>query len=290
MQTGQSTDRRGGFTLVELLIGSTIGVIVSLGVFAFINTGSMLTARNLSVNLTGTSLRGSLDRVESLIQQSDTLPRLIDTSAATVAGTGPAAGVQFDFFVGGPIVVNPGSLTLTSAVTSFTIRYAQASSRAPTPGDIIRFDGAATTLRPRISAVTSNTLVSAGMRDAVVTLTSSLGTPFTATTALRGKLVRDVALIVMSAGGSRELRYYTDMAGTTSLSDATKYVVLTDQIAMQAADATPFSKRTIAAREFVALSLRLRASNFDRRLNGQQADQFNTFAQVDSVIRPKTNP
>lgn len=290
MKTRSSQHLQSGFTLVEMLIGSTIGVIVSLGVFAFIDTGSMLTARNLAVNLTSNSMRGTLDRIENLIQQADTLPQLIDTSGSTVAGTGPAAGVRFDLFAGGPVVVNPGTQTLASTVTSFTIRYAQASSRAPMAGDILRLDGTADSLRPRINSVTSNTALSAGMREATVTLTAALGTAVSATTALRANIVRQVALVVMPGGAGRQLRYFTDMAGTTNMNDATKYAVLTDQIAMQSADATPFSNVTIVDRQFVSLSLRLRASNFDRRLIGKQADEFNTFAQVNSLIRPKVNP
>lgn len=290
MKTRRYQNRRAGFTLVELLIGSTIGVIVSLGVFAFINTGSLLTARNLAVNLTANSMRGSLDRVEQLIQQADTMPDLIDTSAAAVSGTGPAAGVRFDLFIGSPVVVNPGTLNLGSTTSSLTIRYAQASSRAPSVGDIIRFDGAAATLRPRISAITSNTVVSAGMRDATVTLSSALGTAVNSTTGLRARIVRDVALVVMPSGGVRQLRYYTDMGSTSDMTDATKYTVITDQIAMETADATPFSLATISTREFVRLSLRLRSKDFDRGLLGKQADQFNTFVQVNFDVRPKTNP
>lgn len=282
--------RQHGFTLVELLIGATIGALVSLGVFAFIDTGSMLTARNLSVNLTSNSMRGALDRVETLIQQADTQPRLIDTAGANVAGTGPAAGVRFDLFVGGPVVVNPGTLTLASSATGFTIRYAQAASRAPADGDIVRFDGTSATLRPRISGPPTDNPAGVGMRDAAANLAGTLGTAVSSTTGLRARIVRDVALVVMPSGAGRELRYYTDMATTTNMNDATKYRVVTDQIAMQAADATPFSTSTIEGREFVSLSLRLRASNFDRRLVGKQADEFNTFAQVNSVIRPKINP
>ena len=286
----RGTSQRGGFTLVELLIGSTIGILVSVGVFAFIDTGSMLTARNLSVNLTSNSMRTALDRLENTIQQAATNPRLMDTAGAAVTGNGPAAGVRFDRFVGGPVVVNPGSTTLASSATSFTIRYAQASSPAPSAGDIIRLDGTALTLRPRIASVTSNTAVSAGMRDAAVTLTAALGTTVTSTTGLRAGLVRDVAFAVMPAGGGRELRQFHDMAGTTNLNDASRFSVVTDQIAMEAGDATPFSRTTIAAREFVSLSLRLRANNFDRRLLGRQADQFNTFARVDVFMCPKSNP
>jgi prepilin-type N-terminal cleavage/methylation domain-containing protein len=290
MKTRPSRIHQAGFTLVELLIGSTVGALVGLGVFAFIDTGSMLTARNLSVNLTSNSMRGSLDRLESLIQQADTQPRLINTTGASVATPGPAAGIRFDYFVGGPVVANPGTLTLASSASTFTLRYALASSRHPQAGDIVRFDGTATTLRPRISSVATPTLVSAGMYDIAVTLTGTLGTAVTSTTGLRAKVVRDIAVIVMASGNIRELRYYPDMVAATDLNDASMYRVLTDQIAMQSADATPFSTITISSREFINLSLRLRASNFDRRLVGRQADEFNTFAQVNSFIRPKTNP
>jgi hypothetical protein len=289
MKTSLFHRSQAGITLVELLIGTTVGALVSLGIFTFINTGSLLAARNLSVNLTSNSMRGSLDRMESLIQQADTQPRLINTTGTSVTSPGPAAGIRFDFFVGGPVVVNPGTLTLANSATGFTIRYAQASSRKPEPGDIVRFDGT-TTLRPRIATVGTPTMVSAGLYDVSITLTATLGTSVTSTTGLRAKLIRDIALIVMPSGNIRELRYYTDMVAATNLNDPAQYKVLTDQIAMQAADATPFSFRTIAAREFVNVSLRLRASNFDRRLVGKQADEFNTFSQVVSFIRPKVNP
>lgn len=282
--------RHAGFTLVELLVGTVVGAFVALGVFAFINTGSLLTARNLSVNLTSNSMRGALDRVEHLIQQSNSDPVLMNASGAAVAGNGPAAGVRFDLFQGGPVVINPGTTTLASTVTSFTIRYAQASSRAPSAGDVVLIDGF-DTLRPRIANVTSTSTPSVGMRDAAVTLTSSLGTTVSASTALRAKLVRNVALCVVQTGGNRQLRYYTDMASTTNMNDATKYKVITDQIATETAlDGTPFSLTTIASEPFVSLSLRVRANTFDRRLLGRQADQFNTFAQVNSFIRPKINP
>ena len=283
---------QAGFTLVEMLVGCTVGAIISLGVFAFINTGSMLTARNLSVNLSSNSMRSSLDRVEQLIQQADTMPTLVDTAGAGTASTA-AAGVRFDRYVGGPLIINPGALTLPSTTTSFTIAYAQAASPAPSVADVVRFDGTVATLRPRIAGpVTVTDLVPAqpGMKQAAVTLSSSLGATVTVASSLRARLVREVAVIVMPAGGGRQLRYYPDIAGTTNLNDATKYTVLTEQIGMQSGDATPFSLQTFQTRSFVKMSLRVRASDFDNRLLGRQADQFNTFAQVDSFIRPKINP
>lgn len=291
MKTLPLPHRRAGFTLVELLVGTVIGSLVALGVFAFINTGSLLTARNLSVNLTSNSMRGTLDRLEHLLQQSNSNPALMNAAGAAVAGTGPAAGVRFDLFQGGPVVLNPGTTSLANSVSSFTIRYAQASSRAPSAGDIVLIDGTASTLRPRIASVTSTSTPSVGMRDAVVSLTSALGTTVSTTTALRARIVRDVGLAVVTAGANRQLRYYTDMASTTNMNDATKFIVITDQVATETtADSTPFSLSTISGRTFVAVSLRVRANTFDRRLLGKQADQFNTFAQVNSFIRPKINP
>lgn len=293
MKTRTLARCQAGFTLIELLVGTVIGSIVSLGVVAFIDTGSMLAARNVSVNLTSNSIRGALDRTEHLIQQSNSDPVLMDTAGLPVAGNGPAAGVRFDLFKGGPVVVNPGTTTVASTVTTLTIRYAQATSLAPTAGDIIIIEGTETTLRPRIASTPAIAFStpSVGMRDAVVPLTATLGTAVTATTALRARIVRDGALVVMPEGGNRQLRYYPDMAGTTSMSDASRFHVITDQIATAtAADSTPFTLSTISGRRFVGLSLRVRANTFDRRLLGKQADEFNTFAQVKSFIRPKINP
>jgi prepilin-type N-terminal cleavage/methylation domain-containing protein len=282
--------RREGFTIVELLVGSAVGAVVALGVFAFINTGSLLAARNLSVNHTSNGMRGALDRVEHLLQQSNSTPVLMNAAGGTVASNLPAAGVRFDLFQGKPVVINPGTTTLASAANGFTIRYAQACSRPPTASDIVAFDSPAT-LRPRIASITSTAAPSVGMRDSVVVLTAALGQSVTGTTALRGTLVRDVALCVVTAGGNRELRYYHDMRSTTNMNDPAKFHLITDQIATEtAADATPFTLRTIDTGTFVNVSLRMRANRFDRRLSGKQADQFNTFAQVISDIRPKINP
>jgi len=107
---------------------------------------------------------------------------------------------------------------------------------------------------------------------------------------LTGKFVRPAALLVMSAGAKRELRYYPLFESTTNLSDPTKYMMLTDQVGMQASDATPFSLVANQGRTFVNLSLRVRASNYDRRMTGHQVDEFNTFARVDSVLSRKLSP
>ena len=86
---------QSAFTLIELMIGGAVTSAIGLAVFAFLNAGMLLTAKNLSLNLTSNQMRGTLDRVEQILQQGDTDPVLIDTAGATVT-SGPAAGVKLD--------------------------------------------------------------------------------------------------------------------------------------------------------------------------------------------------
>ena len=71
---------QAGFALVETLMGAAAAVVVGIGVFAILNAGSMLSARNLALNTTNNAMRGALDRAEQVIQQADSMPVLIDTS------------------------------------------------------------------------------------------------------------------------------------------------------------------------------------------------------------------
>ncbi len=41
---------------------------------------------------------------------------------------------------------------------------------------------------------------------------------------------------------------------------------------------------------FIDFALRVRASDYDKRLATKQVDEFNTFSRVESFLRPKVNP
>ncbi len=281
-----------GFSLVETLMGAAAAMIIGVGVFSILNTGMMLSARNLAMNSTNNSLRDALDRAENLLQQADSMPTLITTSGASTSGS--AAGIRFDRFVGAPYVITITAAGLPSGTTSLNLERstdALASPPVPVIGDIICIDGEAATLRPRVSAVNEGT-PNALLRQTIATsLAASLGSTVSgSSTTLTAKLVRQVALIVMPNGSKRELRYYPSYDLTTSLNDATKYTVLTDQVGLQSDDATPFSLITNQTKSFVNMSFRVRANRFDQRLLGKQSDQFNTFSRIDVQIRPKVNP
>ncbi|MGB8167005.1 MAG: prepilin-type N-terminal cleavage/methylation domain-containing protein [Chthoniobacteraceae bacterium] len=289
-----SHTKTAGFTLVEIMVAGAISGAVGIAVFGFLNAGMFLTAKNLSLNLTSNQMRTSLDRVEQVLQQGDSNPVLIDTTGATVTGAA-AAGVKLDRFVGGPWVVTTTGGTVAANVTSLTLTRstnAIASPPVPAAGDIIRIDSTAATLRPRVNAgPTANTVDNTAQRNTVtMPLTSALGTAVTSSGPLTAKIIRPVAFIVMPSGSKWELRYYPLFDSTTVLNDKNYYTVITDQLATQSADVTPFSLVDISGENFVNFSLRVRASNSDNRLRNKQSDEYNTFSRVDSFIRPKVNP
>lgn len=281
--------------MIELMVSGMVSCAVGVAVFAFLNAGMFLTAKNLSLNLTSNQMRTSLDRVEQILQQGDSNPVLIDATGATVNGVA-AAGVKLDRFVGGPWVVTTSGGTIAANSTSLTLTRstnAIASPPVPVTGDIIRIDGTATTLRPRVNGAPTANSTNAGAQRNTVTLplASSLGTAVTTTTGvLTAKVIRQVAFIVMPNGSRRELRYYPSIETTSNLNDATKYTVITDQLATQSADVTPFTLATVSGETFVNFSLRVRAANNDNRLRNKQSDEYNTFSRVDSFMRPKANP
>lgn len=281
--------------MVELLVSGVVASAVGVAVFAFLNAGMYLTAKNLSLNLTSNQMRTSLDRVENVLQQGDTNPVLIDTNGATVTGAA-AAGVKLDRFVGGPWVVTTTGGTVAANSTSLTLTrstHALALPPVPVAGDIIRIDGTASTLRPRINGIpTANTTDNTLLRNTLtLPIAGTLGTAVTTTTGvLTAKVVRPVAFIVMPNGSKRELRFYPLLEASTNLNTLANYIVISDQLATQSADATPFTIEAIAGENFVKFSLRVRASDQDNRLRNKQADEYNTFSRVESFIRPKVNP
>lgn len=285
---------RRAFTLVEVMVGAAISSVLAVAIFALMNAGMILSAKNLSLNLTSNSMRSALDRVEQVVQLADTMPELITTTGATVS-SGSAAGIKFDRGVGLPYVVSLTSGSVPSTATSLTLTrstHAVASPPPPTPGDIIRIATTATSLRPRVASVVAGTVDAQSRQPFTVNLTAALGTTVTPITAtvVSARLVRNVAFIVMPGNGKPELRYYNAFDTTTNLNDPTKYSLITDQIGSAAADSTPFSIVQYDGKSYVSFSLRVRASNADQGMRGQQIGDFNTYTRTEALIRPKTLP
>lgn len=92
---------RGGFTLVELSIGALILTIVGGIGYSILTSSTTLLAKNVSLNSSNTTLRTVLDRIYLEISQANGMPKLI-TPGGVSSAIGPAAGVVFDRYLGGP--------------------------------------------------------------------------------------------------------------------------------------------------------------------------------------------
>src|SRR4051812_16649562 len=96
----------GAFTLVELMIGVVVLMLLGGIAYSILINATTLMAKNISLNASSTTLRAALDRVYSEVNQANGLPTLVNADSSAAASTsGPAAGIIFDRYVGGPYVV-----------------------------------------------------------------------------------------------------------------------------------------------------------------------------------------
>jgi type II secretory pathway pseudopilin PulG len=261
--------RATGFTLVEISVALLLFMVVGLIVYSVLMSSTTLLAKNLSLNQSNTSVRGTLDRIFSEINQANGLPTLINADGTAADGVGPAAGIIFDRYVGGPFVVgNPGT-GLPATATAFNLYYSTDSSAnppLPVRNDVVLMDGVTRALVSSCSApsgysspVPSPTPVVGKM--VTVTLQGSLGSyktpPIASGTAISwvtpiqqaAYVVHRKAFVVvppasvLSVNGiypPAELRMYPDAEAVTDYNDATKYIVLTRAIGTGPRGNSPF--------------------------------------------------
>jgi prepilin-type N-terminal cleavage/methylation domain-containing protein len=116
------TKKIRGFTLIEILIGMAIIGAVSLVLYSMVNSATVLFATNFSINDTHLNQRRSLDRLGVMLEPAGTPAALIDSTGATVAGNGPAAGVR-SYLIASPTAyqvtanVDAAGLTMSVRVT-----------------------------------------------------------------------------------------------------------------------------------------------------------------------------
>lgn len=274
------------------MIGLVILVLVGGLAYSVLIGATTLMAKNVSLNASSTTLRAALDRLYSEVNQANGLPKLInaDSSAAATAA-GPAAGIAFDRYQGGPyIVTNPGTSGLSATATSFAMTSSTdplASPPIPQKNDVVSMDGGNT--RPLVNSSTAST--SGGLQTHTVQLQSAIGTPIPWTTDVQktAYLIHREAFIVVPTGGRAELRFYrnAETLGVGNYNDATTYVVLTRDIGTANGETTPFSIVTQGTTSFLNVAMRIEDRQFNAYLAGRQANEFNTFLRVDTMLRPR---
>lgn len=130
--TGERPNR-GGFTLIEILIATAaLGIIVSI-MFALLNFGMTLFARNVRVNMAHQEARNGMMRVVRDLHQAVSIPQLVDANLQPVTTSGPSAGITFQIIANGPFEItnDPSAPSLIQVATT------NPRPMAPSPGDHI---------------------------------------------------------------------------------------------------------------------------------------------------------
>lgn len=288
-----SKSSTAGFTAVELVIATTVSMLIGAAIYYFLNLSTVLYAKNISLNYSNTSLRVALDRINVEVSRAMGMPTLINADGTDASSsTGPAAGIRFDKYIGGPfVVVHPGGAGLSASATSFQMRRstnALASPPVPAANDVIRIEDSTTTLRPRVSSCTAGG-VSSGLQTLTVNLQSALGSSISwiPSENKSADIVRRVAFVVAANGGRNELRYYPAADAVTNYSNASSYVVLTNDIGTQSGESTPFSIVTHNNRELLSIALRVKNRTNDQFLSKRELQEHNTFLRVDTLMRSR---
>ncbi|MEO8044898.1 MAG: hypothetical protein ABI674_08320 [Spartobacteria bacterium] len=305
MKTSRLSGSRSAFSLVELLIAIVILVIVGIMVTSFTVTETWLFAKNTALNNSHRSARRALDRLANELQQTQSLPTLIDeTGTPTAAAT--AAGLSYDRLVGAPYKIeDPGGAGFKAKDTKITITRSTdplASPPLPLFGDVLLMDlPTGNPLRAQVASVKiTKTDAKNNLQTMDLTLVNQLGIdiPFDSAQVKAVQIVRRQAFIVVPNGAHNELRYYQNFEPMPVLNDPAQYVMVTPDISTvklpdgTRRDVTPFSIDTSTGDKLVKASLRMQAREYVYSLASKQANSFNTFVQIDvtlpSRLRPKS--
>lgn len=136
-----------GLTLVELMV--TVGIFTAVGlmVFAVLNTGMVLYAKNTAVNSAHQQARSGVNQMLTNLYSSVSIPQLVDTNLQAVSeldGSGQpnaAAGISFQKFDNGPFPVVASANATDAYVVLNCPGYTPGSSaRLNIPSHSIEYD------------------------------------------------------------------------------------------------------------------------------------------------------
>jgi len=278
---------------VEILVAASVGLVVSGLAFSFLQAGTLLLAKNVSVNMSNNELRSAIDQIQDRVQTATNIPILVNTSGT--AAVSPSAGIYFERLLGESYVVtHPGGTGLTAAATSVTVTRSTdvyASPPIPVAGDVLLIDGGTATMRPRVSSVTTGA-VSGGLQTVTITFVAALGTAISwdATFVKTATLIRREAFIVMPGAGRSELRRYPSFETTTNFNDATQYSVISRQVGTQTGETTPFSIVTVGLDKLVNIDFRVRTVGFENALAAKELNTFSGFMRVQCMVPSRQRP
>lgn len=271
--------------------------VLGLAIYSLARSGTILAAKSTGINRSHTDLRTTFDRAADHLLAANNVATLIGTDGNDVA-SGPAAGLKFDRVIGYPYVLDPPKTagTIASTATSVSMwRSTKTDSGAPVPtaGDVLLIPTPTGNMRGQVKTITLGA-INGTTQLVTLTFNNALGKSLSwgADQPQTVKLVRPEAFVVMPKGDRNELRYYPQFEPAPSLTDASKYVALTDQVGTQGDEGTPFSITEIAGDRIVQSTLRIRETQFNRILFNREKNTYSSYfqmlANMPSRLRPRT--
>ena len=100
--------RRSAFTIVELMVTSALIGVTGFVTCMVLNSGALLFAKNTAMNMAHEQARTAVLQIEQDLHGAISLPQLVDANNVVLTGTnaaGPAAGISFQAYGGGPYKV-----------------------------------------------------------------------------------------------------------------------------------------------------------------------------------------
>jgi hypothetical protein len=117
------------FTMVELLITTTLSVMVGGIIFSILNGGMVLFAKNTAVNMSHQQARVAVLTMEQSLHSAVSIPMLVDVNKTPITGNGPAAGITFQSYADGPFQVAStaaaGQNKITVSLPGYTPKVGQ---------------------------------------------------------------------------------------------------------------------------------------------------------------------
>ena len=126
--------KAAAMTLVEVMVTVAVISVAGLGAFEMLRTGMILFGKNTAINLSHSESRFSLLELQQELSASASTPELTSSSGAVLSGTapGPAAGVYFQSYAGGPYSLAVTSGSIPASATS--IQVTTGTNFKPLPG------------------------------------------------------------------------------------------------------------------------------------------------------------
>jgi prepilin-type N-terminal cleavage/methylation domain-containing protein len=304
IRAGLRRANESGFTLAEMVIATSLSVVVAAAAYTLLTSALKLYSENFSLNHSHQIARLPLERMIREINDSGCPPVLVDEKGADVAGNGPAPGIRYCTLVSAAPYTITAAATAASTSVSVKVNTGQAK---PRDSDILLIQASApgqpgNGIQVEISAVTGT------ISPYTVTLKTALGADVAINSSV---LILQQGAFIASGG---QLRYYNKVMseakhGTTVFNAPSSFRALAqvEPVSGQT-QATPFSYAPFASYVVVnnqskyrqdldprilRVNLRARSAKYSNLNPGKaksfvQVADFHSFLDMQSSIAVKS--